>query len=209
MSYQNIDTLEYEYSDRSQDSKAYLLIHGVRGGIDEAYIQTLLKKLIARKDTVMAINFPYMSRGETVPSGGAFEEEMDALQTAYTFLKGKDKTPIHIIAKSFGGIAVSRWLTQNPDVSDVEVSIMGYIPGEEEDGIMTEALRGKLKAVVQGENDRYASPGIIRAELLRYQINAEVIEIPNADHSYRDIVSANPPPYAFQEDAINELLLRV
>lgn len=209
MSNQTIETLEYKYSDESHDSKAYLLIHGVRGGIDEAYIQTVLKKLIARKDTVMAFNFPYMTRGETVPSGGAFEEEIDALEAAYTFLKAKDKTPIHIIAKSFGGIAVSHWLTQNPDISDVEVSIMGYIPGEGDEGIMIEALRGKLKAVVQGDNDRYASPDVIRAELLRYDITAEVIEIPNADHSYRDTVSANPPPYAFQEDAIDDLLRRV
>jgi len=38
--------------------------------------------------------------------------------------------------------------------------------------------------------------------LYKYLHNHEVIEIPNADHSYRDTVSEDPPPYAFQEDAI-------
>lgn len=41
-----------------------------------------------------------MSRGETVPSGGAFDEELNALQVAYDFLKAEDKAPIHIVAKS-------------------------------------------------------------------------------------------------------------
>ena len=203
----NINDLEYEYSNRSLDSKAYLLIHGVRGGIDEVYIQTLLNKLVARGDTALAFNFPYMTRGETVPSGDAFGEELGALQVAYDFLKSEGKTPIHIVAKSFGGIAVSHWLAQSPDIENVNVSIMGYIPGE--GGIAADTLRGKLSVVVQGDLDRYANPSEIRAELVTNQIMAEVVNIPNADHSYRDMVSPNPLPYAYQEQAIDELLMRI
>lgn len=33
-----------------------------------------------------------------------------------------------------------------------------------------------------------------------------VIEIPDADHSYRDKANPNPAPYAFQEKAIDTLL---
>lgn len=202
-----IESLEYDYSDRSAGSKAYMLIHGVRGGIDEAYVQTLQKKLVARGDTTLAFNFPYMTRGETTPTGGTFEEELDTLQIAYDFLKAEGKAPIHIIAKSFGGIAVSHWLARNQDIKDVDVSIMGYIPGE--GGIIPDTLRGRLKMVVQGDHDRYATPDAIRAELRTHRLGGEVIEIPNADHSYRDTISANPPPYAYQEMAIDELLSHV
>jgi predicted alpha/beta-hydrolase family hydrolase len=204
---EGINKLEHTYSDHSLENKAYLLLHGVRGGIDEAYIQTLLQKIIARDDAVLAFNFPYMTRGEGAASGAALREETDALQVAYDFLKTEGKARIHIIAKSLGGIVVSHWLTRSPDVEGVEVSIMGYIPGE--GGIIPDALRDRLKLVVQGEHDKYGNADSVRAELLAHQVGGEVIEIPNADHSYRDIANLGVHIYPHQEKAIDELLMRI
>ncbi|HVC35980.1 MAG TPA: alpha/beta family hydrolase [Candidatus Dormibacteraeota bacterium] len=201
-----IESLEFEYRNSSSKSGAYLLLHGIRGGIHEAYTQALFNKLQSRDDTVLALNFPYMSRGEE-RSGMNTNEEMYALQTAYDFLKSAGKTPIHIIGKSFGGIVTSHWLSQNRDAEDVDVSIMGYVPGE--GNILPDALRGKLRVVVQGEHDRYASPAQIRVELTAHEIEADVIEIANADHSYRDNGGNNQQEYAYQDRAIDELLKRI
>lgn len=199
-----IESLEFEYHDSSSKSAAYLLLHGIHGGIHEAYMQALFNKLQSRDDTVLAINFPYMSRREERKGMSALNEEMYALQTAYDFLKSAGKTPIHIIGKSFGGIVASNWLLENRDIDDIDLSIMGYVPGE--GNVLPDALRGRLRVVVQGDHDRYATPNQVRAELAEHQIEADVIEITNADHSYRDISSDNQSEYAFQDQAIDELL---
>lgn len=204
MGFEIINHLEYVYSDQSQKDTAYLLVHGVRGGIDEAFIQTLLTKLTARGDAVLACNFPYMTRGETEPRGGTFEEELSTIQSAYSFLKSERKRPIHIIGKSFGAIAVSHWLARNPEIDDVRLNVMGYVTGEGR--MMPDALRGRFSSVIQGEHDKYISPDGVRAELRAHHVEGLVIGIPDADHSYRDMVDPNPAPYAFQEKAIDTLL---
>ena len=202
-----IENLEFEYHESTAKKSAYLLLHGIRGGIHEAYTQALLAKLKSRDDTVLAINFPYLSRGEDRNGISTVTEEMQALQTAYDFLISACKTPIHIIGKSFGGIVASYWLLENRRDKNIDVSIMGYVPGE--GNVLAEALRGRLRVVIQGDHDKYASPAQVRAELAAHHIEADVIEIPNADHSYRDISSANLAEYAFQDKAIDELLKHV
>ena len=199
-----IENLEYKYHNSSAKKAAYLLLHGIRGGIHEAYTQALFTKLKSRDDTILAINFPYMSQGEDREGISNLSEEMEALQIAFDFLRSVDKTPIHIIGKSFGGIVASHWLSEDRRDEDTDLSIMGYVPGE--GNVLTEALRGKLRVVIQGEYDKYASPAKVRSELSTHQIDADVIEITNADHSYRDITNTNLAEYAFQEKAIGELL---
>jgi predicted alpha/beta-hydrolase family hydrolase len=199
-----MESLEFEYHNSSSKSGAYLLLHGIRGGIHEAYMQAVFNKLQSRDDTVLSLNFPYMSRGEERKGMSTLNEEIYALQTAYDFLKSAGKTPVHIIGKSFGGIVASHWFSQNSEVEDFDLSIMGYVPGE--GNVLADALRGRLRVVVQGEHDRYASPDDVRDELTEHQIEADVIEIINADHSYRNTSCDNREEYAFQDKAINELL---
>lgn len=123
----------------------------------------MITKITARGDTVFACNFPDMTRGETEPSGRTFEEELATIQSSYDFLKDERKSTIQIAAKSLGAIAVSHWLGRNPDIKDVRLNVIGYVPG---DGRMKpEALRGRFSSVVQGQHDKYASPDEVRAEL--------------------------------------------
>lgn len=84
---------------------------------------------------------------------------------------------------------------------------MGYVPVE--GNILPDFLKGKLRVVVQGDHDRYASPGQVRTELSKYQIDADVLEIKNVDHSYRNIKTNNLAEYAIQDLAIDELLKRI
>lgn len=204
MSIESINNLEHEYYSHPKNDYAYMLLHGVRGGIDEAYIQTIYGSLKARKSTVLAFNFPYMTRGEDRVSHTSFTEELDVLQTGYNFLVGSGMQRVHIIGKSIGGIILSYWLKNKPDINNVDASIMGYITGP--NNVQPEALRGRLKCVIQGEYDRYADVETVTTELAAHNVDSKVIEIPGADHSYRDMVNPNPAPYAFQVQAIAELL---
>ena len=199
-----IENLEFTYHNNPANKAAYLLLHGIRGGIHEAYTQALFTKLKSRGDTILAINFPYMSRGEDRTAMSNLSEEIKALQTAVDFLRSVDKTPIHIIGKSFGGIVASHWLSEDRRGEDTDLSIMGFVPGE--GNILTASLGGKLRVVIQGQYDAYASPAKVRSELSAHQIDADVIEITNADHSYRDITNTNLAEYGFQDIAIAELL---
>ena len=145
-----------------------------------------------------------MSRGEDRSGISTLTEKMWALQTAYDFLKSAGETTIYIIGKSFGGIVVSHWLSEYGRDGEIDVSIMGYVPGE--GNILTDSLRGRLRVVVRGEHDKYASPSQVMGELAAHHIDADVIEIANADHSYRDNSNINSAEYAFQDTAIDELL---
>lgn len=206
MTANTINDLEYEYYRHPANNTAFMLLHGVRGGIDEAYILTTYAGLKERNDTVLALNFPYMTRKEE-RTAITFDEELLTIQIGYDFLKSNGIEKVHMIGKSMGGIVMSHWLNSHPSVTDVSASIMGYIPGP--GNMITPALKGRLQVVVQGEYDRYASPEEIRSELLAHEVNGEVITIPNADHSYRDTVATNPPPYAHQGAAIAKLLQHV
>lgn len=196
--------LEYVYFNSVSKSEAYLLLHGIRGGINETWADALFRKLRDRDNTVLAFNFPYLTRGQDRNGMSTLEEELDSLQSAYDFLNEERKSPIHIIGKSFGGIVASHWLSRNSDIRETDISIMGYVPGE--DNILPNALRGKLRVVIQGEHDRYASPSQVKSELAAHQVKAKVFDIPDADHSYRNIKSSNQSQYEFLEKALNELL---
>ncbi len=204
MRHKGLEDLEYVYFNSVSNSEAYLLLHGIRGGINEAWSDALFRKLKERDDTVFAFNFPYITRGEDRSGINTLKEELDALQIAYDFLKEAGKSPIHIIGKSFGGIVVSHWLSRNSDAGQTDVSIMGYVPGV--GNMLPDALRSSLRVVIQGEYDRYASPSQVISELAAHQVAGKVVEIPGADHSYRNIKSTNQLEYEFQEKALNELL---
>ena len=69
-------------------------------------------------------------------------------------------------------------MEQYPD-SQIDLTILGYIPNE----IRQNAIINNLSLVIQGENDRFASPSKIK-ELVNESV--EVVAIINADHSYRN-----------------------
>ncbi len=119
---------------------------------------------------------------------------MDALKRAIDFAYLEGFSKIIIVAKSLGGIIASFYLEQYPD-SQIELLILGYIPSE----IKQRAISNNLKLVIQGINDRFASPIEVKKNVGSL---VEVIEIIDADHSYRN--SKKEPIY--QETAIKELM---
>ena len=163
-------------------------------GVETDFISSIFDAIAATKNSVLCFNFPYCERGEESSGGPKLKEEVDALKQVVDFAHLEGFYEIRIAAKSLGSIITSYYLEQYPD-SQIELSILGYIPGE----IKQRAISNNLKLVIQGTNDRFASPVEVRKMVGDL---AEVVEIVDADHSYRN--SQKEPIY--QEIAIKELI---
>ncbi len=73
----------------------------------------------------------------------------------------------------------SFYLEQTP-TPDLQAVVLGYVIG----GVKTPALIPNLKLIIQGGKDRFGDGRAVRAEI--GSSPTEIIEIPAADHSYRN-----------------------
>lgn len=174
--------LTYKYYHKAGGALAYVVLHGGGPeGIETPFISSVFDALAATGTSVYGFNFPYCERGEESSSGPDLPEETAALEKVIDFLRHEGYEKIVIVAKSLGGIVTSYWLTEHPE-ANVSVAILGYVIGS----VKTEALQGKLQLVIQGELDRFGGAEAVRNELAAHGVSAEVTEIPQADHSYRN-----------------------
>ncbi len=193
--------LTYKYYRKLNSKTVYLVLHGGGPeGVESSFISNIINALTATGNSVFGFNFPYCERREENSSGEQLTEETTALDKVVQFLGGEGYEKIVIVAKSLGGITTSFWLEQHPDES-IEVVILGYVIGS----VKTDTLNGKLRLVIQGENDRFGDATAVTQELGKYDVEAEVLEVPQADHSYRN--EQKEPVY--QEQVIELLLSKV
>jgi len=193
-----LQDLSYKYYHKRNAKTVYLVLHGGGPeGIETPFISNVINSLTGRGGSVFGFNFPYCERGEENSSGEELAEETAALDKVVQFLRNEGYEKIVIVAKSLGGITASYWLEQHAD-EDVELVVLGYVIGS----VKTEAFQGKLRLVIQGENDRFGNAEAVKEELTKYNVEAEVLEVPKADHSYRN--EQKEPVY--QDQAI-ELLV--
>lgn len=177
-----LQDVSYKYYHKQGNKTVYLVLHGSGPeGIETPFISDIINTLASTGTSVFGFNFPYCERGEESSSGPELTEETAALNKVVQFLRGEGYERIIIVAKSLGGITTSYWLEQHASES-VAVIVLGYVVGN----VKTEALQGKLRLIIQGENDRYGNAKTVKEELTRHHVKAEVVEVPKADHSYRD-----------------------
>ena len=187
--------LTYKYYRKRGAKIVYMILHGGGPvGVETDFISSIFDAIAATKNSVLCFNFPYCEREEEASSGPELKEEVDTLKRAIDFAYLEGFSKIIIVAKSLGDIVASFYLEQYPD-SQIELLILGYIPSE----IKQRAISNNLKLVIQGTNDRFASPIEVKKNV---GSQVEVIEIIDADHSYRN--SKKEPIY--QETAIKELM---
>jgi predicted alpha/beta-hydrolase family hydrolase len=193
-----LDNLSYKYYRKLNAKTVYLVLHGGGPeGTETPFISNIINALVGTGKSVFGFNFPYCERGEENSSGEELKEETEALEKVVEFLRGEGYEKVVIVAKSLGGIITSFWLEQNPG-ENIEVAVLGYVIGS----VKTKALQGKLRLVIQGENDRFGNAAIVKDELAKYSVTANVVELPKADHSYRN--EQKEPVY--QNEAIDLLI---
>lgn len=187
--------LTYKYYRKRGAKIVYMILHGGGPvGVEIDFISSIFDAIAATKNSVLCFSFPYCEREEEASSGPELKEEVDALKRAIDFAYLEGFSKIIIVAKSLGDIVASFYLEQYTD-SQIELLILGYIPSE----IKQRAISNNLKLVIQGTNDRFASPIEVKKNV---GSQVEVIEIIDAGHSYRN--SKKEPVY--QETAIKELM---
>lgn len=196
-----LQDLSYKYYHKLNAKTVYLVLHGGGPeGIETPFISNIINALTGTGISVFGFNFPYCERGEENSSGEELAEETAALDKVVQFLRGEGYEKIVIVAKSLGGITTSYWLEQHPN-ENVEVVVLGYVIGS----VKTEALPGKLRLVIQGENDRFGNAEAIKEELAKHNVTADVVEVPKADHSYRN--EQKEPVY--QDQTVGLLIQKV
>jgi len=195
-----ISDLTFNYYNRKNNKSVYLILHGSGlNGINDSFIKNIFLSLqddISR--SVFMFNFLYCERGKKGSSGKELIEEKETLETVIDFLEKEGYEEIIIVAKSLGGIIASSYFKRDkhPKIK-FKIIVLGLVLGD----FITENLKGKLGLVIQGENDRFGNGEKVKEELQKNGVNASVVEIKNADHSYRDS-NGNP---VFQKNAIEEI----
>jgi predicted alpha/beta-hydrolase family hydrolase len=194
-----LQDITYKYYHKLNTKTVYLVLHGGGPeGVESPFISNIITELIGMGNGVFGFNFPYCERGEENSSGSDLAEETITLDIVIRFLRNEGYKKIVIVAKSLGGIIASYWLDQHAD-ENVEVIVLGYVIGS----VKTEALKGRLHLVIQGESDRFGNADAVDQDLARYNIKARVIEVPKADHSYRN--ESKEPVY---QDQVVQLLVQ-
>jgi predicted alpha/beta-hydrolase family hydrolase len=179
-----LKNLSYKYYHKLNNETVYLVLHGGGPeGIETDFISKIINSIATTKNSVIGINFPYCERGQEESSGKELLEETKALNDTIKFLESEGYKKIVIVTKSLGAIVASYWLDEyKPNAPNMEVVILGYVIG----AVKTKQLNGHLKLVIQGENDRFGNSDVVNKELSKYKISAKVVEVPSADHSYRN-----------------------
>ena len=187
--------ITYKYYKKNGDSEVCLVVHGGGPvGIETPFISQIINTIADSKRSVFGFNLPYCEREEEKTSQN-LTEEVAALAEVVNYLRSEGYQKITLIGKSLGAIVASFYLEQNPD-ADLDAVVLGYVL----DSVKTEALRPRLRLVIQGEEDRFGDSDAVRQAL--NNSTANVIGIDGADHSYRD---RDRQP-AYQAEAIKILL---
>jgi predicted alpha/beta-hydrolase family hydrolase len=191
----NLDNVTYKFYHKQASNRVLVVLHGSgTEGVESSFIAKVIEALTKTGNSVFGFNFPYCERGDESSSGPELTEEVEALKRVINQLHGNGYK-VTIVAKSLGGIVASFYLEQNPS-DEIELIVLGYVVGD----VKTQAVHNNLKAVIQGENDRFGGIDAVKNEL--GDIPAKIIAIPSADHSYRN--DQKEPIY--QDNAIQELL---
>lgn len=192
----NPKTVFFKGSDEILD----IVLQGGSYGIESPFMQKVIGICQKSGHSVLAFNFPYYERGEDNSSGPELTEELDTLRNLMEKYKAAEYKYIRFVAKSLGAIVASYFLKNLPTAEHRRYSIivLGYVLGS----IGLSNFLGKI-TVIQGENDKFGGINKVKKDL-RNAISKDIryIEIPSADHSFRDPKTKEP---LFEDEAIAKL----
>jgi predicted alpha/beta-hydrolase family hydrolase len=194
-----IENLTYVHCHKTESTTCFLVLHGGDvEGIVSPFISSIITSLSKSGTSVFGFNFPYCERNEESSSGEDLREEICALNNVVDFLRISGYEKINIVAKSLGGIVASFWL-EKEKISGTQIFILGYVIGS----VKTLAFRNNHVSVIQGQLDKFGDIEKVKDEFRKNNILvSEIVEIPNADHSYRN-KEMEP---VFQNEAVRQLV---
>jgi hypothetical protein len=191
--------MSYKYICNNNNT-LYLVLPGASLNTSTGIMKHIIDRLEIRKEDILAINYPFQDRLENKSSGEKLLEEQHEIILGLDSVSNLDKKwdKIVVIAKSISGAVVSRLLfTLIKKYTDrIDLYILGCLLND----VTLDNITYLNKFVIlQGELDPFGSPSQVKEKFN----NANVITIPNADHSYRN--SEKQPIY---EPIVINLLFR-
>lgn len=160
-----------------------IILHGGSVGLDSDFIKSVFNNSVVNGHSVLAFNFPYYDRGDTSSSGEALLEEQEAILKYLEYIRPFGYTKINFIAKSLGGIVLSKFLSNHKLPADYQLKdivVMGFVVGQ----VDFSGHKGHIK-VIQGSEDKFGNDVIVKSELIKQGLDDyEIIPIKAADHSY-------------------------
>ena len=193
-----IPNFKYFYNNKSEILD--VILHGGSQGMDSSLICKVVDASRGIGNSVAALNFPYIERGEDHSSGPELIEEIEALKQVLNFCHFENFKHIRLIGKSLGGIVVAAYLSRlSPnDQEKYSAYILGYDLGVRDIRNFNGAIR-----IVQGEKDKFGNVETVKKDMDgALSKNITYLEIPNADHSYRDPETKEP---VFEDEAVKAL----
>lgn len=191
---------QYIHYNSNNSNELNIIFPGSSLGFQTGLINKIFNRFVAEGKSAISFNYPFLDRGEENSSGEELIEELEALNEVLKLVDFNQYSKINFIGKSLGAIIASFFL-QKPEnmdlLSKVSLSVLGYVKGS----IDLKSLNCKI-LIVQGENDRFGNITGVKKDFENTDhSNVTFIEIPNADHSYRN--SEKQP--VFEDLAIEEL----
>ncbi len=194
--FMSMPKLKFVYS---QNDSLNVIIHGGSKGIESQFMRKLYDRSVSSGKSTITFNFPYLDRGEESCSGEDLVEEQETIAQMINLISPFNFKVIKFIAKSLGGIALAKYLQNHLEGlndKEIEVVILGYVLGE----IDLSNFKGDVM-VIQGSNDRFGNANAVRKELSsKGLVEAKVIEIKGADHSYGVPDTKEPK---FEDEVVN------
>ncbi|MEK7526199.1 MAG: alpha/beta family hydrolase [Patescibacteria group bacterium] len=184
----------------SKSNTLDVILCGGSYGIDTDFMQKVFTHSKEKGNGVILFNFPYFERGEEHSSGEELLEELETLQKMLDVAGYKNYKKIRLIAKSLGGIVASFCLDKLPksEHDKFEIIILGFVVGSPKLNNFT----GKI-TIIQGQKDKFGGIEAVKKELINAKSkNIRFIEIPNANHSFKDAKTDKP---AYEDIAINSI----
>lgn len=176
---------QYIHYNSSNSDELNIIFPGSSLGFQTGLINKIFNRLVVGGKSAISYNYPFLDRGEENSSGEELIEELEALNEILKVVDVNQYSKINFIGKSLGAVIASFFLQrpENKDLlSKVSFSVLGYVKGS----IDLKDLNCKI-LIIQGENDRFGNISEVKKDFENPD-NSDVtfVEIPNADHSYRN-----------------------
>jgi predicted alpha/beta-hydrolase family hydrolase len=184
----------FKFENKSNSDTLDILLHGATNGIDSHFMTTLYKTALKNVNSVLTFNFSYIDQNrEFDKSEEMLKECVEDLENIMKLVKNLNYKEIRFIGKSLGAIVASEYLKNSIDKDLYEFSLVcfGYTLGHIN---IPNGLKNIL--VVHGEHDRFGNLDQVKQDTKNLD-NVEVIEIKNADHSFKE-QSTDEPLYVHE-----------
>ena len=181
-----------------------VLGHGAGAGMDSPFMTFFHQGIAAHGMLAVKLNFPYREAGRRAPDRQpVLEQTWRAVLAAVRGSACYPPGPVFIGGKSMGGRIASHLAAAGEDVTGVV--LLGYPlhpPGQFEK--RREAHLPGIEApmlFVQGTRDAFAREDLLLALMARLGARAELVRVPEADHSFGVLKRSGRTP----EDVLAEV----